>query len=123
MPEEIAEASELTEKRTRKQLNLLFGIAITLVILMIMLVLAALGFLLYGLLAARLGVSIIGVVACVISFGLLFGLFRLVNKTVRRQAPGQEAIPPAGATTGKQIYAKVQEELSTRYRRAKNGEY
>ncbi len=108
--EESAEAAKAPEQYNRKLINLLGGIALTLAVLMILLVLAALGFLLYGLLAAKLDVSIIGVVACVISFGLLFGLFRLLNKIVRRQAPEQEDQPFASVPTGKQPYVKVKEE-------------
>src|SRR5579885_1520156 len=99
--EESAEAAKAPEQYNRKLINLLGGIALTLAVLMI---------LLDGLLAAQLDVSIIGVVACVISFGLLFGLFRLVNKIVRRQAPEQEDQPFASVPTGKQPYVKVKEE-------------
>lgn len=115
MPEEIAEASELAEQHNKKLINLLGGIALTLAVLMILLVLAALGFLLYGLVATRLDVSISGVVVCVIGFILLFELFRLVVKIIRRQAPGQENRLTAAVATGSQTYAKVKEELHTRY--------
>jgi flagellar basal body-associated protein FliL len=123
MSEERAEATPSAEQPNKRRIQLLFGIALTLVILMIMLVLAALGFLLYGLIAARLAVSIIGVVACVIGFGLLFALFRLVNNITLRQTHGQEDQIPNAMATGKQTYAKWRDELSIRYQRAKNGEY
>lgn len=113
--EESVEAAKSPEQHNKKLINLLGGIALTLAVLMIGLVLAALGFLLYGLIAARLDVSIIGVVACVIGFGLLFGLFRVVINIIRRQAPEQEDRLTIAMATGKQTYAKVKEELHTRY--------
>ena len=116
--EDSTEASESPEQHNRKQINLLVGIAFTLVILMIMLVLAALGFLLYGLVTAKLGGSIIGVVACVIGFSLLLGLFRWVNKTVRRQTDEQERQTAPTETIGSWAVTQtvqMQDELSTRY--------
>lgn len=124
MPENGAEASTPPVQPNKKLLTLLLVIALNLAILMIFLVLAALGFLLYGLVTAKLGGSIIGVVICVIGFSLLFGLFRWVNKIILRQAPGQKDQSSTKMTTGKQTtYARVKEELSMRYKRARNGEY
>lgn len=120
--EEGVEAAKSPEQHNKKLLTLLLVITLILAVLMIGLVLAALGFLLYGLVTAKLGGSIIGVVACVISFGLLFGLFRLVINIIRRQTPGQDD-RSAAWTIGSQTYLKVKEELSTRYERARNGEY
>lgn len=115
MPEESVEGSKSPEQPNKKRLKLLFEIALTLVILMIMLVLSALGFLLYGLIAGKLAVSIIGVMACVISFGLLFGIFRLINKILLRRADEL-----AGSLNeARAVGARVKEELSTRYGRAK----
>lgn len=118
--EESGEAAKSSEQPNKKLLTLLLVIALNLAILMIFLVLAALGFLLYGLVTAKLGGSIIGVVICVIGFSLLFGLFRWVNKIILRQAPGQKGQITTEMATGNQTtYARVKEELSTRYGRAK----
>jgi uncharacterized membrane protein YdjX (TVP38/TMEM64 family) len=122
MSEEMTEAPIPPEQHNKKLLTLLVVIALILAVLMIGLVLAALGFLLYGLVTAKLGGSIIGVVGCVISFGLLFGVFRLVINIIRRQTPGQDD-KQANVATGNQTYLKVKEELSKRYERAKHGEY
>lgn len=118
--EDSAERSKSPEQPNKKLLTLLLVIALNLAILMIFLVLAALGFLLYGLVTAKLGGSIIGVVICVIGFSLLFGLFRWVNKIILRQVPGQKKqIITETATGSKTTYARVKEELSMRYKRAK----
>lgn len=100
--EESAETAKSSGQPNKNLINLLGGIALASVILMILFVLAALGFLLYGLLAAQLDVSIIGVVACVISFGLLFGLFRWIIKAAHLQAQGQKERSLDDVTTGKQ---------------------
>lgn len=109
------ESAETPDQPNKKLINLLGGIAFTLAILMIMLVLAALGFLLYGLLAAKLDVSIGGVVVCVIGFILLFGLFRLLLETLRRKTHGRAGDISAALTTGRETYTKVKDELHTRY--------
>lgn len=119
MPEESAEASIPPEQYNKKVLNLLAGIAVMLVILMIGLVLAALGFLLYGLIAGKLAVSIIGVVACVLGFGLLFGLFRLLldrsEELAGAPTDGLRGRFTEALTAGRETYSKVQEELRIRY--------
>ena len=116
MPEDSAESSKSPEQPNKKLINLLGRIAITLAVLMIGFVLSTFGFLLYGLITAKLGQSIVGVVVSIICFSLLFGLFRLVIKAAHLQAPGQKDQLTTEMATGNQTtYAKVKDELSTRY--------
>lgn len=119
MPEESVETTPSAEQPNKRLVNLLGATALTLAILMIGLVLAALGFLLYGLLTAQLGASIIGVGICVISFGLLFVVFRLVLKLLRRETHGRAGDFAVALATGRDTYAKVKEEKSKRYPSAK----
>ncbi|HEU5199557.1 MAG TPA: hypothetical protein VFU32_07965 [Ktedonobacterales bacterium] len=122
MPDDSAEAAPSAGQPNSKLLKLLLVIALNLAVLMIFLVLAALGFLLYGLITAKLGQSIIGVVVSVICFSLLFGLFRWIIKAAHLQAQGQKERSLDEVTTGKTTYARVKNELSTRYGRAKSDE-
>lgn len=122
MLEESTEATIPPEQYNKKLINLLVGIAITLAVLMIGLAFAALVFLIYGLITAEFVVSIIGVVACVLGFGLLSGLFYMVIKILQRKTHGRLGNFPAALATGRETYAKVKEEKNKRYGRAKTGE-
>ncbi|HEY7349270.1 MAG TPA: hypothetical protein VH599_13230 [Ktedonobacterales bacterium] len=116
MSEEMPEQPGTNMQLSSKWANLLAGAVIVIFLLTLVLMVAAIGLLTYGIFSGS-AAALIGCLYCLLGVGVLGGLLKKASDLPQKGRLG------AALTNGRETYTRVKAELSERYKRAKNSEY